>query len=57
MKNCLRPADTLTRFGGDESAVLLEGVHSLREVDEVGRRLLRTFDEPLTSVTDPSRSP
>jgi diguanylate cyclase (GGDEF)-like protein/PAS domain S-box-containing protein len=46
LKNCLRPSDTLARFGGDEFVVLLEGVHSPQEVDEVGCRLLRSLDEP-----------
>jgi diguanylate cyclase (GGDEF)-like protein/PAS domain S-box-containing protein len=46
MQACLRPTDLLARFGGDEFVVVLDGVTELREVAEVGQRLIDTLDRP-----------
>jgi GGDEF domain-containing protein len=45
MKRQLRPHDMLARLGGDEFAVLASGVRSRTEVEEVARRLERSFDD------------
>ena len=44
----VRPGDVLARFGGDEFVFVLDGVHGLAEVTEVGRRVLRALEEPFT---------
>ena len=37
---CLRPGDTVGRLGGDEFVVILPGLSSLAELEELGERLL-----------------
>ncbi len=44
---CLRPQDTLARFGGDEFVVLLEDI-DVGEAGEVAERLLREIRSPVT---------
>jgi diguanylate cyclase (GGDEF)-like protein/PAS domain S-box-containing protein len=48
MLRCMRPMDTLARFGGDEFAVLLEDVGGPSEVGEVAERILKALQKPLT---------
>jgi diguanylate cyclase (GGDEF)-like protein len=45
MKRRLRPHDMLARLGGHEFAVLASRVRSRTEVEEVARRLERSFDD------------
>jgi diguanylate cyclase (GGDEF)-like protein len=46
LRGVLRPADRITRFGGDEFIVLLEGI--VRDVDaaEIAHRICATLEEP-----------
>ena len=44
LKRCLRPGDTIARFGGDEFAVLLDGVNA-RRARGVAERLRRALAE------------
>lgn len=46
MKRQLRPGDLLARLGGDEFAVLVPVIRSRQDVQEIARRLERSFDEP-----------
>jgi len=46
MKHQLRDNDMLARLGGDEFAVLVSRVHNRGEIDEVARRLGRSFEAP-----------
>jgi diguanylate cyclase (GGDEF)-like protein/PAS domain S-box-containing protein len=43
---CLRPEDTLARFGGDEFAVLLEEVEAPSDAAKVAERIAERFREP-----------
>jgi diguanylate cyclase (GGDEF)-like protein/PAS domain S-box-containing protein len=47
LQRCLRGGDTPARLGGDEFAVLLESVCDAEEALETGRRIVRSFAEPL----------
>jgi diguanylate cyclase (GGDEF)-like protein/PAS domain S-box-containing protein len=40
----VRPTDTVARFGGDEFAVLLDGVVDMQEAADVADRILRALD-------------
>lgn len=44
---CVRPRDTVARFGGDEFAVLLDDVASVDEVSQVTRRILKAVALPM----------
>ncbi len=46
LKNCIRPEDTVSRFGGDEFAVLLNGVKHSSDVLVVAERILRDIEAP-----------
>jgi EAL domain-containing protein (putative c-di-GMP-specific phosphodiesterase class I) len=47
VKKCLRHLDTVARFGGDEFAVLLDGVEGPDDTIRVARRLQREIATPM----------
>ncbi len=47
LAGCLRPADTAARFGGDEFAVLLDGLGSESDAALVASRIMGALSEPL----------
>jgi diguanylate cyclase (GGDEF)-like protein/PAS domain S-box-containing protein len=44
---CVRPMDTVARFGGDEFAILLEDTRTPEAVAEIADRILSAFDAPI----------
>ncbi len=52
LRRAVRPGDTLSRFGGDEFVVLLEGVTSPDDAGQVADRVLDTLREPVTLSGD-----
>ena len=48
LREVLRPSDTIARFGGDEFAVLCEGVSDEGHAVRVADRLVAAFDAPFT---------
>jgi len=44
--HCLRPEDTLARFGGDEFVVLIEAVDNSEQAVEVAERITEEFRKP-----------
>jgi diguanylate cyclase (GGDEF)-like protein/PAS domain S-box-containing protein len=48
LSDSIRASDTAARFGGDEFAVLLEGVESAQEAADTAERVLEALAEPLT---------
>ena len=47
LRNSIRPQDTLARVGGDEFALLVEGVDSMDTVVVLARRIIETMRRPL----------
>ena len=47
LRTCLRPEDTLTRFGGDEFAVLLEDLSDAKQAARVAERIIEQLREPI----------
>ena len=47
LSGCLRPGDSVARFGGDEFTILLDNVASVDDISLVTRRILRAVAEPM----------
>ena len=48
MKKTLRDSDTLSRFGGDEFVVVLDGLDKVHDYEPMLTRLLKAASEPVT---------
>ena len=46
LERCLRPTDTLARFGGDEFAILLTGIKNAADAIRVAERIKQELSEP-----------
>lgn len=46
LQACVRPSDTVARFGGDEFAILLEGLGEVDEAIQVAKRIHEQFSLP-----------
>ncbi len=45
--HCLRTMDTVSRFGGDEFAILLEEINGLQDAIHIASRILQSFTQPI----------
>ena len=46
LKRCIRLQDTVARFGGDEFALLLESIQTVREANRIAERIHEQFRQP-----------
>jgi diguanylate cyclase (GGDEF)-like protein len=46
LRTCVRPCDTVARIGGDEFAMLLDGLNGVRDVDAIARRVVMELGIP-----------
>jgi diguanylate cyclase (GGDEF)-like protein/PAS domain S-box-containing protein len=46
LNECVREADTVARFGGDEFTILLDGVDAPEQAGEVAERIIRSLEAP-----------
>ncbi|MEW7983518.1 MAG: GGDEF domain-containing protein [Candidatus Sedimenticola endophacoides] len=47
MRGCVREADTVARFGGDEFVLLLEDIKQVSDAADVCKKILRELDGPV----------
>jgi diguanylate cyclase (GGDEF)-like protein len=52
LKGCVRTADTISRVGGDEFVVVLEGVEDAEQVIEVAGRIMESLGAPFALGRD-----
>lgn len=48
LEECLRPGDTVSRFGGDEFAILVNGVASIEDVKKIADRVSQSLQKPFS---------
>ncbi len=51
LRRVIRPGDTLSRFGGDEFVVILEGVAAADDASQVAERVLEELRQPIVLGT------
>jgi diguanylate cyclase (GGDEF)-like protein/PAS domain S-box-containing protein len=52
LERCVRPCDTVSRYGGDEFAILLDGIRDPGDATRVARRIIRALGEPFRLGSD-----
>jgi diguanylate cyclase (GGDEF)-like protein len=48
LRNCVRSADTVARFGGDEFVILVEQFHEIHEVTKIAQRIQEQLSVPFS---------
>jgi diguanylate cyclase (GGDEF)-like protein len=52
LKGKVRDSDTVARFGGDEFAILLDGVNNIEEVTAIANRIQKQLSQPINLSGD-----
>ncbi len=56
LRNCLRESDTIARIGGDEFAILLEGIADAEDAASIAEKILFTISQPFQFVNEETQS-
>lgn len=50
LQQCVRQADLVSRFGGDEFVVLVSDIHGSHDMEDIAIKIIETLSQPFTGI-------